>query len=119
MAPLLRYLEPLERNAQIIYPLLVLGVLALLVIGILQAWSSNDLDGLQKAELKREIILQLRRQVGGMSAESISKAIGLEPFKPVKLLEEMQRDGLVGSHTNTDRLTVWQLRGLGSTSASL
>ena len=95
------YLELLERNSHIVYPALAVLVVVLLVLGILQAWRSQDLDGLQKVELKREIILELRRQIGGASAETLAKAIGLESFKTVKLLEELQRDGILISHTNT------------------
>jgi hypothetical protein len=108
-----KYFEFLELNAHIIYPLLAVLVLALLIAGILQAWRSQDLDGLAKAELKREVILELRRVMGGSTVETLSKAVGLEPFKLVKLLEEMQKDGIVGSHTTSQRLTVWQLVGVG------
>jgi len=101
-----KYFEFLELNAHIIYPLLAVLVLALLIAGILQAWRTQDLDGLAKAELKREVILELRRVMGGATVE-------LEPFKLVKLLEEMQRDGIVACHTTSQRLTVWQLEGVG------
>lgn len=108
-----KYFEFLELNAHIIYPVLAVLVLALLIAGILQAWRSQDLDGLAKAEFKREIILELRRELGGVSAEALSKRVGLESFKLVRLLEEMHKDGLVGCHTNTQRLTVWQIVGTG------
>jgi hypothetical protein len=107
------YLELLEKNSHIIYPALAVLVVGLLVLGILEAWRSQDLDGLQKVELKRSIILELRRQLGGASAETLAKAIGLESFKTVKLLEELQRDGIVISHTNTARLTLWRIKGTG------
>jgi hypothetical protein len=32
----------------------------------------------------------------------------------MKLLEELQRDGVLQSHTNTQRLTVWRLKSLAS-----
>lgn len=105
------YFELLESNTHIIYPLLALVVLVLLAVGIVHAWRSEDLDGLVKAELKRTIILELRRQVGGTSAEKLSRVVGLEPLKLVHILEEMQDDGLLTSHTNTQRLTVWQVKG--------
>ncbi len=107
------YLELLERNSHIVYPALAVLVVLLLVLGILEAWRSQDLDGLQKVELKREIILELRRQIGGASAETLARAIGLESFKTVKLLEELQRDGIVVSHTNTARLTLGRIKGAG------
>ena len=107
------YLALLERNSHIVYPVLAVVVGLLLVLGILEAWRSQDLDGLQKVELKREIILELRRQIGGESAETLARAIGLESFKTEKLLEEMQRDGIVVSHTNTARLRLWRVKGAG------
>lgn len=107
------YFDLLERNSHVIYPALGLLVLALLAFGIVSAWRSNELDGLQKIELKREIVLVLRRQVGGESVDAIAKSLGLEPFRTVRLLEEMQQDGILASHTNTERRTVWRVKGVG------
>lgn len=107
------YFEFLEKNSHIIYPALGVLVVVLLALGILQAWRSQDLDGLAKAEFKREIILEIRRQLGGVSAESLARTLGLETFKMLRILEEMQKDGLLQSHTNTQRLTVWQIKGIG------
>jgi hypothetical protein len=95
-----------------LYPALAVLAVTLIVVGVLSAWRTEDLAGLRKAELKREIILELRRQMVGMSADSLARAIGLEPLKTVKLLEEMQRDNIVISYTNTQRLTLWRLKGL-------
>ncbi len=107
------YIEFLEHNTHIIYPVLAVLVLGLIAAGILQAWRTQDLDGLQKAELKREIILELRKQLGGATADALARSVGIEPFKLVRLLEEMQRDGVLLSHTSTQRLTVWRLKGVG------
>jgi hypothetical protein len=95
-----------------LYPLLAVVAVTLIVVGVLSAWRSEDLAGLRKAELKREIILELRRQMVGMTGDALSRAVGLEPFKTVKLLEELQRDNILTSHTNTQRLTIWRIRGL-------
>ena len=102
-----------ERYGAVLYPAVALIVITLIVAGILQAWRQHDLVGLVKVELKREIILELRKQVGGMSAETIARAINLNSFKTVKILEEMQRDGIIHSHTNTARLTTWRVKGVG------
>ncbi len=107
------YLEFLEQNSHIIYPAIGLLVLVLIAAGILQAWKTQDLDGLAKAELKREIILEIRRQMGGVTAEDLSRAVGLEPFRMNRLLEEMQQDGVLISHTNTAHKTVWRVKGVG------
>lgn len=110
-----RFLELLERNTHILYPALAVLALGLIVAGVLQAWRSEDLAGLEKAELKREIILELRRQAGcSASGEQLARAIRLDSFKTFKLLEEMQRDGLIASHTNTQRLTLWRLKSLST-----
>ena len=113
------YIELLERNTHIVYPVLAVVVLALVVAGILQAWRTQDLDGLQKAELKREIILELRKDTVGSSVESLARHIKLDQFKLMKLLEEMQTDGLVASATNTQRLTTWRLKGVGPGKSSV
>jgi predicted transcriptional regulator len=107
------YLEFLEQNSHIIYPVIGILVLVLIAAGILQAWRTQDLDGLAKAELKREVILEIRRQMGGVTAEDLARAVGLEAFRMNRLLEEMQRDGLLISHTNTTRKMVWRMKGTG------
>lgn len=107
------YNDSLERNAHIIYPLLAIIVVALIVGAILLAWKEQDISELEKTEFKREIILELRKQVGGMSADMISRAIGLAPLRTLKILEEMQTEGIMLSHTNTARLTIWRLKGVG------
>lgn len=112
------YFELLERNTHIVYPVLAVLVLVLVVGGILQAWKTQDLDGLQKAEFKREIILELRRDTLGYSVESLARKVKLEPLKLVRLLEEMQGEGVVMSVTNTQRLTTWRLKGVGPGAAA-
>jgi len=107
------YIEVLERNTHIVYPVLAVLVLVVLVAGILQAWKTQDLDGLQKAEFKREIILELRRDTLGYTVEILARRVKLEPLKLVRLLEEMQNEGMVMSVTNTQRLTTWRLKGVG------
>ena len=107
-----QYFELLEKNTHIIYPALAILVLVLLVAGILQAWRTQDLDGLQKAELKREVILVLRRETHGAPVEILAKEVGLSNLKLVKRLEELQVDGIVVSFTNTQRLTIWSLKGI-------
>jgi len=107
------YFELLERNTHILYPLIAILAVVMIVAGILQWWRSDDLVGEVKQTLKREIILMLRRQLGGVSSEQVSQTIGLESFKTQKLLEEMQKDGILISHTNTSRLTLWRLKGVG------
>lgn len=109
------YFEMLERNTHIVYPVLAVLVLVVLVAGILQAWKTQDLDGLQKAGFKREVILELRRDTLGFNVETLARKVKLEPLKLVRLLEEMQREGIVMSVTNTQRLTTWRLKGVGPT----
>lgn len=115
MTPVLAFTEPpylewLEQNTHIIYPILGIGTLVLLAAGIIQAWRSQDLDGLQKAEFKRQIILELRRDTFGVTAEILAKRIDLESLKTARLLEELQKEGLIISSTNTQRITTWRMK---------
>lgn len=106
------YLEVLENNTHIIYPALAILVVVLIVAGILHAWKSDDLDSVVKAEAKREIVLQLRREMHGMSADRLMRMTGLDMMKLVRLLQEMQEDGILTSHTNSQRQTTWVLKGI-------
>ncbi len=107
-------IEFLERNAHVIYPLLAVAVLALLVFGIFRAWRSSDIDVETKKRMKQAILTVMRANVHGVTADDLAKGIELDHFKTLRLLEEMQRDGIVVSHTTTKRLTMWRLRGIGA-----
>jgi hypothetical protein len=106
--------EFIEHHAAVLYPAIAAVVVVLLVIGIFRAWRTTDLDAAAKTKFKRSILQMMRSNLTGMITEEIAKRIGLDRLKTVGLLEEMQKDGLVESHTTTQRLTVWRVRGLSS-----
>jgi len=109
-----KYIEFLENNSHILYPLIAVVVVALIAFGVISAWRTEDMDGLQKAELKREIIRELRREIWGMTAESIAKNVGIERMKLLKILEEMQADNIVEARTDTRHVTTWKMKGLSN-----
>lgn len=106
-----KYFELLEQNSHIIYPLVAILTLVLIAAGILQAWRTQDLDGLQKNEFKKAIVNELRSNIAGLPGDVLAKAVGLDRLKTHRLLEQMQQDGMIVSHTNSQRLTVWRIRG--------
>ncbi|AEI62331.1 hypothetical protein [Corallococcus macrosporus] len=106
-----KYIELLEQNSHIIYPIVAILTLVIIAAGVLQAWRTQDLDGLQKNEFKRAIVNELRRNISGMPGDLLAKSVGLDRLKTNRLLEQMQQEGLVVSHTNSQRLTVWRVRG--------
>lgn len=108
-----KHLDTLEQNSHVIYPGVALFTLALIAFGIIQAWRTQGLDGKEKSNYKREIVQELRRTLGGMTGDEIARSVGIEPFKAVKLLDEMVAEKMIVSHTNTERLTVYRLRGVG------
>lgn len=107
-----RYIEWLENNTHLVYPALAILVVALVAFAIISAWRTEDIDGIQKAELKREIIRQLRRDVYGMTAVKLAEKVGIPGGKMLKLLEEMAEQNIVESRTDTARVTTWRMRGL-------
>ncbi len=107
-----RYFEFLENNTHIIYPIIAVSVVALIAFGVISAWRSEDIDGIKKAELKREIIRELRREVYGMTADRLAKSIGVPGGRMLKLLEEMAESNIVESRTDTSRVTTWRMKGL-------
>lgn len=109
-----RYFEFLEANTHLIYPALAIVAVVLIALGVVQAWRREDMDGLKKAELKREIIRELRREVYGMTAVRLAKNLSLPGGRLLKLLEEMAEQGIVESRTDTARVTTWRVKGLSS-----
>jgi hypothetical protein len=112
MAP--KYLEMLEQNSHIIYPSLGILTLLLVVVGIFQAWKSQDMDGLTKNEFKRAIVNELRRNLAGLPGEVIARAVGLDRLKTVRLLEQMQQEGMVASYMSSNQMMLWRVRGAGN-----
>ncbi len=107
-----RYFELLENNSHIIYPIIAVSVVALIAFGVISAWRSEDMDGLKKAEAKREIIRLLRREVYGMTADHLAKSCSVPGGRMLKLLEEMAEANIVESRTDTSRVTTWRMKGL-------
>lgn len=111
MAP--KYFDMLEQNSHIVYPALAGLTLLLVVVGIFQAWKSQDMDGLTKNEFKRAIVNELRRNLSGLPGDMIARAVGLDRLKTVKLLEQMQQEGMVSSYMSSSQMMLWRVRGAG------
>lgn len=111
MAP--KYFDMLEQNSHIVYPALAGLTLLLVVVGIFQAWKSQDMDGLTKNEFKRAIVNELRRNLSGLPGDMIARAVGLDRLKTVKLLEQMQQEGMVNSYMSSNQMMMWRVRGAG------
>jgi hypothetical protein len=107
-------LEFLERNSRVMYPALALLAVGILALGILVAWRSEEISGMAKVELKREIINSMRLNLGGVTVDDLAKPLKLKPLLVSKVIEEMKADGIVVPHTNARGVTVWRLRGIGS-----
>jgi len=105
-----RYIEVLENNTHIIYPALAVLAIVAIVLGILQAFRSDDISGVEKAELKREIIRELRRQIMGMTVDALSRATALPSLKVIKMLEEMKEENIVDCRTDTARTQTWRMK---------
>jgi hypothetical protein len=112
MAP--KYFDLLEQNSHVIYPALAILTLVLVMIGILQAWKSQDMDGLTKNQFKRAIINELRSNLSGLPGDVLARAIGLDRLKTMKLLEQMQQEGMINSYMSSNRMMMWRVRGTGS-----
>jgi hypothetical protein len=111
MAP--KYFDLLEQNSHIVYPSLAALTLLLVVVGIFQAWKTQDMDGLTKNEFKRAIVNELRRNLSGLPGDMIARAVGLDRLKTVKLLEQMQQEGMVNSYMSSNQMMMWRVRGAG------
>jgi len=106
----------IEANRAVVYPALVGGTILLIALAVISQLRRQDMDGKLKDKVKGELIRELRLQLGGVTADELSRKVGLEKFKTVRLLEELQSDGILISYNNTQRRQVWKLRGVGEAS---
>lgn len=109
------YFEWVNDYAHILYPALIVLVVLLVGFGILAALRTEDVAGLRKADIRRRLLVELRQQVQGCSAEHLARVVDIQSLRVVKILEELQRDGIVTSYTSSDRRTTWQLKGTAPT----
>jgi hypothetical protein len=107
-----RYVEIIERNTHLIYPALAVLVVVLVAWAIISSLRSEDISGIKKAEMKREIIRELRREVYGMTVEMLSKNTGIDRLQLSKVLDEMMLEHIVESRTDTSHVTTWRMRGM-------
>jgi hypothetical protein len=99
----------LEQNTHILYPLFAIGTVALLGMGIFLAWRSDEMSAVLKAEYKREVMIQLRRQPSGLTVAKLAKVLQLSVHKTAQLVEEMANDRQVRAQENNG-VTLVQLR---------
>lgn len=111
------YLDVLEQNSHIIYPALAVLTLILIIVGLLQAWKNQDMDMKTRVEYKRAILAELRRHLNGLPGDELARNLALDRLKMVKMLEQMQQEGMVQSHTNSKRITVWRVRNSATETA--
>lgn len=107
-----RYFEWLESNTQVIYPALAILVISLIALAVISALRTEDMDALQKAELTREIVQQLRREIHGVTVNQLAKTLGVPRLKVGRLLEDLQTQGITECRTDSRRHTTWRLKGL-------
>jgi hypothetical protein len=85
---------------------------------VMMVWRSvvgrrgGRLDVLRRAELKREIVFEMRRRMAPQSAAEMGKHLTLNVFETASLLDALVKEGLLESYTSTDRLMRWRLKGL-------
>jgi hypothetical protein len=107
-----KYIEFLEDNTHIIYPLLAIAVVALVSYAVIIAVRSTSMDLVLKAEIKRAVVQTMRREIHGVTVEMLSRLVGVPSFRLHKILEEMRKDGILEPRTDTHRITTWHLKGL-------
>ena len=91
--------------------------LALMLLLGVRFWNAitgrgSAVDALRRAELKREIVFEMRRRMAPQSALEMAKHLTLDVFETARLLDTLVKEGLLESYTSTDRLTRWRLKGL-------
>lgn len=107
-----RYFELIENYAHIIAPVVVITVVALVSFTIITVWRRKDIERSTKAELKREIVRQLRREVYGMGAARLAQLLGADEDVMLNVLEEMAEDNMVELYADSSGHASWRMKGL-------
>jgi hypothetical protein len=101
-----------EAHGQTLYPILAVASLVVLFAGILQAWRlMGGIDSSEKIELKRTILVVVRRYPEGASTERLAQETGIETGQMAKVLADMQESGWVAARANAKGQTVWVAAG--------
>jgi len=100
-----------EQNLSTLVPVIAIGTIAAVVLGIVMSLRNTEMSGLQKAEYKKLIVSLLRREVKGTSLDKIAKELKLGTTDTRKLLLWLQEDNIVEEVKEKKGLT-WRLKGL-------
>jgi hypothetical protein len=103
--------EFLDAHSEVLYPVLAVGVLVLVFLGVVMALKNNDLDLSTRIKFKREIIRELRLRIAGVSTDDLADMLKTPPQKLEPLLSEMAKDGSIAARMRKKQ-QLWVVKGI-------
>lgn len=92
--------EWIEAHSELVYPAVALCILGLIVGAALAFFRSNEFGAEKAGQLKREIMLLLRRRVSGVGVDQVAAELQVDRMVAARLLTELEQEGLIsGSAT--------------------
>ena len=92
--------EWIEAHSELVYPAVALCILGLIVGAALAFFRSNELGAEKAGQLKREIMLLLRRRVSGVGVDQVAAELQVDRMVAARLLTELEQEGMIaGSAT--------------------
>jgi hypothetical protein len=105
-----------SRLGEFLLPVLIYGCVAILAVTLVSAVARSirrliqGKGGSPKLDLKKELLYEFRRRMAPLPAAELAKHLGIDVFETARLLGELEKDLVLESYTNTQRLTLWRLR---------
>lgn len=110
------YFAWLERNTHVVYTGLMVLTGVLVLLGIFFAMRSHQLDPETRLRIKKNVIEELRRNVHGVSTETLSQLFSVDVKPLAGVLEEMEKDGMLVKVAGSGGRIIWCLVGTGAVS---
>jgi len=101
----------LEANGEIVFPLLGIGIAALLFFGIRHGMRSSA-EQLREKEERKEAIVRMMRAKLLVSAETVAAGLQIDKFLAASLLDELVREGKLVEQRLTGGIANYRLKGL-------
>jgi hypothetical protein len=92
--------EWIEAHSELVYPAVAICILGLIIGAALAFFRSEELGAEKAGQLKREIMLLLRRRVSGVGVDQVAAELQIDRLVAGRLLSELEQEGMIsGSGT--------------------
>jgi hypothetical protein len=101
----------LEAHGEIVFPLALVFIVALLVFGIRRGMATN-VAALEEKQARKDAIVRMMREKLLVTAEDVAKKLTIDRFRAAALLDELVKEQKLVEQRSTTGTTTYRLKGL-------